>query len=186
MKIYHYDGSTGYLISSEEAYQTDPLESEKQGHPVYVIPALATTLIPPVAPTGKVAYFDQDNFPHTWKLKDIPTYENEPQPPTTPPETVIPAISRRQFWQQLGLIGWIEKGEALAFMQSGTLPAVFEAAVQSLDQQDPTGVLQFKARMAFMANEYDRTNSFVPLIGQLFNKSDTEIDALFLGASQAV
>lgn len=188
MKLYHYDGETGYLTFVDDAFNIDPLESEKQGKTVYTIPALATTIAPPSSvPEGKIAYFDLDNVPHTWKIKDqdIIPQEPLPPPPDTPPQT-IPSISRRQFWQQLGLLHWIELPEALAFMQSGTLPAVFETAVQSLDQQDPTGILQFKARMAFMANEYDRDNTFVPLIGQLFNKSDEEIDALFLGASQAM
>lgn len=186
MKLYHYDGN-GFLTYVSDATNIDPLESEKQGQPVYTIPASATSLAPPNAPAGKVAYFDTNNFPYSWKLMNTPVPPENPDPVPTPPvQTVIPTISKRQFWQQIGMIGWIERAEALSFMQTGTLPAVFEQAVQSLDAQDPTGVLQFKARMAFMANEYERNNAFVPMIGQLFDKTEEQIDALFLGASQAV
>lgn len=193
MKIYHYDAATGVLIWTDEA-RVDELESFIKGEEVYVVPAFATTSPPPATVLeGYYAYFDFDNDPPIWKTAPIPTPEPEPEPqpveaPETPPipPQVIPTISKRQFWQQLGMINWVQFSEALTFMQTGILPQIFEDAVLALDQQDPTGILQFKARMAFMANEYERDNQFVALLGPLFDKTDDQIDALFLGASQAI
>lgn len=192
MQLYHYDETSGVFLWSDTA-RLDELESQLKGVPVYAIPALATTIAPPSeTPEGYIAFFDHENFPQEWKFVEIQQPEPEPETPIeaepTPeiPPQVIPMISKRQFWQQIALINWVPYADALAFMSTGTLPEAFETALVSLDETDATGVLQFKARMALMANEYDRNSEFVPMFGAMFDKTEEQIDALFLGASQAI
>lgn len=189
MQIYHYDDN-GFFTAETEATNKDPLESILQGHDVWVIPGFATTLPPPEdVPEGKRAYFDFEED-QVWKLKDwiiVPPNPDIEQPDNPiPPKPPIPVISKRQFWQQIAMLGWIGFQDAIDFMQTGKLPLPFEQAVLSLNQTDPSGVTQFKARMAFMANEYDRNNEFVALLGGLLEKTDDQIDGLFIGASQAL
>jgi hypothetical protein len=194
MKLYHYHETTGVFLWSDNA-RLDPLETELRGAPVFIIPALATKIAPPSeTPENHIAFFDFEDATPQWKFVEIAQPEPEPElppvepgiDPNEPPAQVIPTISKRQFWQQIALIGWVPFAEAVAFMATGTLPEAFETALATLDEADPTGVLHFKARMSLMANEYERSNAFVPMLGELFDRDDEQIDALFLGASQAI
>jgi hypothetical protein len=54
--IYNYD-DLGVFISRGPARE-DPLETIKAGYPVYALPAKATTIAPPIPPTGQVAVFN--------------------------------------------------------------------------------------------------------------------------------
>lgn len=56
MTAYCYDRETGAYTGPVTPH-LDPLETEAQGHPVYMLPAWATELEPPVAEAGKVAVF---------------------------------------------------------------------------------------------------------------------------------
>ena len=64
MDIYNYD-DLGVFISRGPARE-DPLETIKAGYPVYAIPAKATTIAPPIPPTGQVAVFNPAT--QTWSL----------------------------------------------------------------------------------------------------------------------
>ena len=52
MEIYMFDGETKEYIGAEDAL-LDPLETKKQGKPVYLLPANAVFDRPPIAEGGK-------------------------------------------------------------------------------------------------------------------------------------
>ena len=68
MKIYHYDPNTKEYLGSSDA-RLDPLESSKQQGPIYLIPANATTIVPPPIPEGKTVLLDNK----TWIEVDKPS-----------------------------------------------------------------------------------------------------------------
>jgi len=57
MEIYMFDGETKEYIGAEDAL-LDPLETKKQGKPVYLLPANATFDRPPAAEDGKAVIFN--------------------------------------------------------------------------------------------------------------------------------
>lgn len=57
MEIYMFDGETKEYIGVEDAL-LDPLETKKQGKPVYLLPANAAFERPPIAEDGKAVIFD--------------------------------------------------------------------------------------------------------------------------------
>ena len=57
MEIYMFDGETKEYIGAEDAL-LDPLETKKQGKPVYLLPANAVFDRPPIAEGGKAVIFD--------------------------------------------------------------------------------------------------------------------------------
>jgi hypothetical protein len=178
MNLYHYDEASGVLLWVDNA-RLDTLESERQGTPVFVVPALATTIAPPSdVPEGHIAFFDYENEPQEWKIVEIAAPVDPETPPNEEPVSyTIGPISKRQFWQEIAMIGWISKTEALAFMQTGALPEAFEAALATLDFDT-----QWAARMALAANEYERNDAFVGFFEQLFDKTDEQVDAVWISA----
>ena len=57
MEIYMFDGETKEYIGAEDAL-LDPLETKKQGKPVYLLPANGFFDRPPIAEGGKAVIFD--------------------------------------------------------------------------------------------------------------------------------
>lgn len=57
MQIYHYKPDTGEYLGESTA-QRDPLESKVQQQDYYIIPAHATTIVPPDEEEGMVRVFD--------------------------------------------------------------------------------------------------------------------------------
>ncbi|MCV9910181.1 hypothetical protein OIV19_21535 [Brucella sp. HL-2] len=76
---------------------------------------------------------------HLGKYGPIFDYQ-EPEPQ---PEPVPDYISRRQFFQYLAVLEIITRQEALAALQSGTIPAPLQAIIDQL----PTENDQFEAQM---------------------------------------
>jgi hypothetical protein len=66
MRIYHYHPTTNILLGSSEA-DLSPMEPG-----VYLIPAYATEIVPPVEPDGQRAVFDGA----AWVLEPIPVPVN--------------------------------------------------------------------------------------------------------------
>lgn len=65
--------------------------------------------------------------------------------------TPTPAVSRRQFFQQAAVSGDITEAEALAAVQTGVIPAAFEAFIDTLPEPE-----RFGARMMMSgAAEFD-------------------------------
>jgi hypothetical protein len=75
MYAYKYDENKYY--AGQQECQIDPLESKKQGHPVYLLPANCTWQEPL---TDKEGYKVKWNG-NEWKYEEIPV-EPEPEPPT--------------------------------------------------------------------------------------------------------
>jgi hypothetical protein len=99
---------------------------------------------------------------------------NVPPPPPPVPEE----ISDRQFFHQLALAGLISKMEAVAAVNTGTLPAQVEAIVASLPE-DP----EFEARMYFAARTYNRSHPFVDQMGAAMALTPEQIDDLWRAAA---
>lgn len=103
--------------------------------------------------------------------EEVLAFLNPPQP--------IPAISRRQFFQQAALAGIISEGEALAAVTTGALPASVTAFINTL----PAGQ-QFGAKMLFAVNEFNRSSTMADAFGQSIGMTPEQIDTFFTAASQ--
>lgn len=84
MLVYRYNPETKVFINSEPAL-LDPLETEKVGENIYLLPANCTFIVPPEAGEGKQAVWNGSN----WVLEDIPDEEPEPEIPAESDEPVI-------------------------------------------------------------------------------------------------
>lgn len=74
MKVYHYDQSGVYAGSSDA--RTDPLETKNQKQTVYLLPARATFLEPPIPTEGTRRVFANGK----WEIQEIPKEEKPPEP----------------------------------------------------------------------------------------------------------
>ncbi len=100
-------------------------------------------------------------------------------PPPEPTPVPVPLeISDRQFWHQLALAGMITKTEAVAAVNTGTLPAQIEGIVASLPE-DP----EFESRMYFAARVYQRSHPFVDQMGAVMGLTSAMIDDLWRAAA---
>jgi hypothetical protein len=73
-----------------------------------------------------------------------------------PISDVPPMISDRQFFQQLAIMELITENEALAYVQTGTLPGAFLSFIDQLPADQ-----RFDAKMKLTgANTFDRNNPF--------------------------
>lgn len=96
------------------------------------------------------------------------------------PLLVPNAISRRQFFQQLCLSGFIDSEEAVSAVASGQVPAVFEQFIMALPQSE-----QFNARMILSgAMEFSRNHPFVAAIAAMQNLASEDVDNFFIAAAQ--
>lgn len=102
-------------------------------------------------------------------------------PPFVPPPLPIPhAISDRQFFQQLAVMGLITQQEALDAVGPGIIPASMDALISELPSEE-----QFSARMLVRgATIFDRRHPLAGLIGSLYGLSEEQRDALWQAASQ--
>lgn len=94
------------------------------------------------------------------------------KPLAVDPRPVPEAISRRQFGFGAVMVGKMTQAEALAFVNSGTLPAAVEAIVQSLPADQ-----QFAARMSLASNEFHRHNPATLMFLPLMQIDDATADA---------
>lgn len=100
------------------------------------------------------------------------------EPPITP--VVIPIISDRQFFQQAAIEGFITQAEALAAVQTGTIPAVLQTLIDSI--QDETE--RFAATMVLAgATTFSRNHPLTEAVRIYLNKTSEEIDQFFINAS---
>jgi hypothetical protein len=87
-------------------------------------------------------------------------------------------ISRRQFFHQLALSGTCTQLEALAAMQNGAIPAVLQALVNALPDEQ-----QFSASMMIMGNNtFERDHPFVIAFGAAFGWTPEQIDEFWAAA----
>ena len=62
--VYNYDKNTGEFLNATPA-QLDPAETELQGKDVFLLPANATFIEPPIAVDGKIQVFKKEK----WSMK---------------------------------------------------------------------------------------------------------------------
>jgi len=101
----------------------------------------------------------------------------EPGPESEP---VPDEISRRQFFQQLAVMGIITKADALAAMQGGVIPAPLQAIVDQLPNDDD----KFNAQMFIVgADTFHRTHPLAETVRQAMNWSIEQKDDLWRQAA---
>lgn len=105
---------------------------------------------------------------------------NTPEEPETETPTVPLTISDRQFFQQAAILGIISQPEALAAVQTGTIPPVLQSIVDGI--QDPTE--KFAATMLLAgATVFERNHPFTNAVGAALGWSNEQIDQFFIAAS---
>lgn len=116
MKTYHYDEQTKEYTHSEEAF-LDPLESKKEGSPVYLLPANGTF----VAPTP------QDGYASVWNGKAWDNIEDN---------------RGKKYWLSTDSYGT----EARTMTELGAMPngATFTAPLKSLKEAQEYAVYLLK------------------------------------------
>jgi hypothetical protein len=99
--------------------------------------------------------------------------------PPTPKESVPQTISDRQFFQQLAVMRLITEEEALAYVQSGTLPPAFLSFINQLPANQ-----RFDARMKLTgANSFHRDNPLVNAFAGMYGMASADVDNLWRAAS---
>lgn len=100
--------------------------------------------------------------------------------PYAPPAPLVPvAISDRQFFQQLAVMGAITQDEAIAAVATGTIPATLDGFVATLPQEQ-----QFAARMLLKgATVFERNHPMTQLLAQGMGWTAEQLDALWTAAA---
>lgn len=143
MQIYHYDHD-GVFTSIGKADES-PLEPG-----VFLIPAYATTIAPPVAVNMQLRKFNGVSWGY------VPV--SMPQvPPTPEPVTVYPALTKVQFWLAALNIG-VTKADVLALINQIVDPIAREQATIMLEEttsykRDDPFVIQFSTMMGISSNQ---------------------------------
>lgn len=105
---------------------------------------------------------------------------NTPNPYVPPPPPVPQFISDRQFFQQAAITGLITQDEALAAVQTGTVPAVLMTVINGLSDE----MQQFAAKMIISgATQFDRNNPLTLSVGAALGWTSEQIDAFFIAAA---
>jgi len=124
--------------------------------------------------TGLVLDKKGFRFTGTWGVRDLTADEIAARNPV--PEEV----SSRQFFQQLAKDGDCTEAEALAYVQTGALPAVLSTVINGLPES-----IRFDVRMEVIgANEFYRSTPTVDLVGYLLGKDSSALDRIWRLASK--
>jgi hypothetical protein len=98
--------------------------------------------------------------------------------PADPVPVTVPNISRRQFYQQLAVVGVISQDEALAALATGTIPAALALIVAAFPAPQ-----QFAAKMFLVgATEILRQHPMSAAFAQAYGWTDAQTDAFFVAA----
>lgn len=89
MLVYRYDEDTKAYLGPEEAF-LDPLETERKGREVYLLPAGCTFDAPPDDREG----FYLRRVGETWEYTEIPGFEPEPEPVPPTVEEQLERLTR--------------------------------------------------------------------------------------------
>lgn len=136
--------------------------------------------IPPLPP---VLYLP--NGDHVWAPRVGATYngfilEEWYKEPPKPP-VIIPEISDRQFFQQAAIQGMITQEEALAAVQTGSIPANLQSIVDTIQNESE----KFAATMILSgATTFNRNHPLTETIGDYLGMTSDQIDSFFLDASR--
>lgn len=99
-----------------------------------------------------------------------------------PPAPVVPQlISDRQFFQQAAVVGLITQAEALAAVQTGTVPAILMSVINGMSDE----MQKFAAEMMLAgATVFDRNHPLTEGVGAALGWTSEQIDQFFMAASQ--
>lgn len=102
--------------------------------------------------------------------------------PYQPPEPEIPdEISRRQFFQYLGLSGMITMEQSLAALQSGVVPPPLQEIIDML----PTEVERFNATMTIIgAQTFNRNHHLAEIVRAALGWTEEQRDEFWFNAYQ--
>jgi len=93
--------------------------------------------------------------------------------------TPIPAISRRQFFQQAAISEIITQEEALSAVTTGALPSTITTFISALPADQ-----QFGAKMLFSVNEFQRSSPLASAFGTAIGMTSGQIDDFFTAAAE--
>lgn len=100
--------------------------------------------------------------------------------PPPPPPPVIPDISDRQFFQQANVAGFITQAEALAAVQTGTIPAALQVILDTIPDENQ----KFGATMVLAgATVFERNHPLTISIGTAMGMNAEQINAFFTSAA---
>lgn len=85
----------------------------------------------------------------------------------------LPPISDRQFYQQAAVEGYITQAEALAAVQTGTIPAVLQALVATLPADQQFGANMILAGATQFNRLHPLTVAFMTARGMTSDDGDT-------------
>lgn len=106
---------------------------------------------------------------------------NTPEEPESEMPPVPQTISDRQFFQQAAILGIITQAEALAAVQTGTIPPVLQSIVDGI--QDASE--KFAATMLLAgATVFERNHPFTNAVGNALGWSTQQIDQFFIDAAK--
>lgn len=106
---------------------------------------------------------------------------NTLEPYATPPVSIPQQISDRQFFQQAAIAGVITELEALAAVQTGTIPSVLQAIVDAI----PDANQKFAATMLLAgATVFERNHVLTEAVGMGLGWTSGQIDQFFISAAQ--
>lgn len=98
-------------------------------------------------------------------------------------DAVVPvpdSISRRQFYQYLATLGMITKGEALAAIKTGSIPASLQAILDGMTDPDA----KFDADMLLSgAAEFNRDHPLVMVFAMQQQMSEEDVDDFWRAAA---
>lgn len=127
---------------------------------------------------------DEGNYTLFYKL--VPTFENQTEEDnyvlSWEAERLRAAtpqsISDRQFFHALWKQNHITFEEAMAAVQTGTMPQTIVDFLAMLDQYDPEGANDARVLLAG-ATTFDRDHYLTPVFGSMYNLNNDQIDALW-------
>ena len=108
--------------------------------------------------------------------EEIAEIESRPPEPVPVPST----ISDRQFFQQAAVSQIITQAEALAAVQTGTIPPVLQTVVDGITDSDQ----KFAATMLLSgATVFERNHPFTHAVGTALGWTSEQIDGFFMAAA---
>lgn len=129
-----------------------------------------------------VSYIDEETGERVTGLFDLSQEQIAALEASRNVATPVPAsISDRQFAHQLKKAGVITHAEALAFVQTGTIPAALSAIVEAIKDQDAREDAEL---LISGAVEFRRDHPLTGAIAAAHGWSDQETDDFFRAAGQ--
>jgi hypothetical protein len=164
MEIWHYHPSSGALLGQGSA---DPSPAEPEA---WLIPAFATAEAPPTLAEGQ----DVVRQAGAWVLRDVPP-PAPPEPDPEPPPQPVTDVSFWQFMMAAWKLNFITHAQALAAVQSRTMPPAFALAIADLPAE---AKLEAELKFAGITRMLRSDPMFALVVGAEI-ATDEQIDGVF-------